>query len=79
MNFWLRVQAIVPTSTDSISRSAIENFHRKSSDKLLRQRQQWLFFPGILFPSTVKPTSSRFETMKQSSCSSQEFKLVGVR
>jgi hypothetical protein len=38
VNFWLRVQALVPASTDSISSSAIENLHRKSSDKLLRQR-----------------------------------------
>jgi len=39
VNFWLRVQASVSasTSTDSISSSAIENLHCKSSDKLLRQ------------------------------------------
>jgi hypothetical protein len=49
VNFWLRVQAIVPASTDNISSSAMENLHGKSSDKLLRQRLEWLFFPGILF------------------------------
>ncbi len=37
VNFWLQVQASVPASTDSISSSAIENLHGKSSDKLLRQ------------------------------------------
>jgi hypothetical protein len=37
VNLWLGFQAIVPASTDSISSSAIENLHCKSSDKLLRQ------------------------------------------
>jgi len=37
VNFWLRVQAIVPASTDSISSSAIENLHRKTSGEPLRQ------------------------------------------
>jgi hypothetical protein len=78
VNFWLRVQAIVPASTDSISSSPIENLHCQSSDKLLRQRQQWLFFPRTLLPLTLNPASSRSETMKPSSCSGQEFKLVGV-
>jgi len=36
VTFWLRVQAIVPASTGSISSSTIENLHRKCSVRLLR-------------------------------------------
>jgi hypothetical protein len=48
VNFWLRVQAIVPAATDSISSSAIENLHWISSGKLLRQTTMALLSKNCL-------------------------------